>query len=152
MKKIIAVLMTLCLLCSAAALAEAPKFEDMPGMIFLDSLFEGTWDAGTAFAGEVYIDLGDLGREHSIYIPTVTINAAEKLVIFEGESEYGEFFREEYPYTLENSQLECEDDEGQIYVFELLEDGNICMTTFVPGEGDGLLAITVFMVRTVAEK
>jgi len=150
MKKIIAVLMALCMLCSAAALAEAPKFEDMPSMVILDSFFEGTWDAGTAFAGEGYIDLGDLGREYSIYIPTVTINADERLVIFEGESDYGEFFREEYPYTLDNSQLECEDDEGRTYVFELLEDGNICLTTFVPGEGEGMLAITVFMVRADA--
>ena len=151
MKKIITVLVTLCLLCSAAAMAEAPKFVDMPSMVLLDSFFEGTWDAGTAFAGEEYIDLGDLGRDYSIYIPTVTINADEKLVIFEGESEYGEFFRKEYPYTLENSQLECEDDEGKTYVFELLEDGNICLTTYVAGEGEGMLAITVFMVRAEAE-
>ena len=151
MKKFIAVLMFLCLLCSAAARAETPKFEDMPSVVLLDSFFEGTWDAGTAFAGEAYIDLGDLGREFSIYIPTVTINADERLVIFEGESEYGEFFREEYPYTLDNSQLECADDEGRIYVFELLEDGNICLTTYVPGEGEGMLAITVFMVRAEAE-
>ena len=151
MKKIVVILMALCLLCSAAALAEAPKFEDMPSMVILDSFFEGTWDAGTAFAGEGYIDLGDLGREYSIYIPTVTINADERLVIFEGESDYGEFFRKEYPYTLDNSQLECEDDEGHIYVFELLEDGNICMSTFVPGEGEGMLAITVFMVRSDAK-
>ena len=151
MKKIITVLVTLCLLCSAAAMAEAPKFADMPSMVLLDSFFEGIWDADTAFAGEVYIDLGDLGRDYSIYIPTVIINADEKLVIFEGESDYGEFFREEYPYTLENSQLECEDDEGKTYVFELLEDGNICLTTFVPGEGEGMLAITVFMVRANAE-
>ena len=151
MKRIIAVLMTLCLLCSAAALAEAPEFADMPSMVLLDSFFEGTWDAGTAFAGEDYIDLGDLGRDYSIYIPTVTINADDKLVIFEGESDYGEFFRKEYPYTLENSQLECEDDGGKTYVFELLEDGNICLTTYVPGEGEGMLAITVFMIRSKAE-
>ena len=151
MKKFITVLVILCLLCSAAAMAEAPKFADMPSMVFLDSFFEGTWDAGTVFAGEEYIDLGDLGRDYSVYIPTVTINADEKVVIFEGESDYGESFREEYPYTLENSQLECEDNEGKIYVFELLEDGNICLTTFVPGEGEGMLAITVFMVRAKAE-
>ena len=150
MKKIITALVILCLLCSAAAMAEAPKFADMPSMVLLDSFFEGTWDAGTAFAGEEYIDLGDLGRDYSIYIPTITINADEKLVIFEGESDYGEFFRKEYPYTLENSQLECEDDDGKIYVFELLEDGNICLTTFVPGEEEGMLAITVFMVRADA--
>ena len=152
MKKIVVILMALCLLCSAAALAEAPKFEDMPSMVILDSFFEGTWDAGTAFAGEAYIDLGDLAREYSVNIPTVTIDAGELLVIFEGTSDNGESFRKEYPYTLENSQLECEDDEGRIYVFELLEDGNICLSTFVPGEGEGMLAITVFMVRADAGK
>ena len=151
MKKILVILMTLCLLCSATALAETPKIEDMPSMVLLDSFFEGTWDAGTAFAGEVYIDLGDLGREYSIYIPTVTISADERLVIFEGESDYGEFYRKEYPYILDNSQLECEDDEGRTYVFELLADGTICMSTFVPGEEEGMLAITVFMVRANAE-
>ena len=151
MKKLFAILMTMCLLCSAAAFAETPTFADMPSMVLLDSFFEGTWDAGTAFAGEEYIDLGDLGRDYSIYIPLVTINADEKLVIFEGESDYGEFFRKEYPYTLDNSQMACEDDEGRTYVFELLEDGNICLTTFVPGEGEGMLAITVFMVRAKAE-
>ena len=152
MKKIIVVLMTLCLLCSAAAMAETPKFEDMPSMVILDSFFEGTWNAGTAFAGEVYIDLGDLESEYSISVPTVTIEAGEMLVIFEGESDYGESFRKEYPYTLENSQLVCEDDEGRTYVFELLEDGSICMSTFVPGEGEGMLAITVFMIRADAGK
>ena len=151
MKKLFVLLMTLCLLFTTAALAETPSFADMPAMVLLDSFFEGTWGAGTAFAGEVYLDLAELGREYSIYIPAVTIDVDEKVVIFEGESEYGEFFREEYPYTLENSQLECEDDEGHIFVFELLEDGNICMTTFVPGEGEGMLAITVFMVREAAE-
>ena len=152
MKKILVVMTALCLLCSAAAMAETPKFEDMPSMVVLDSFFAGTWDAGPAFANQVYVDLGDLGREYSLYIPTVTINADERLVIFEGESDYGEFFREEYPYILENSQLECQDDEGQIFVFELLEDGSICMSMFVPAVNEGgTIAITVFMVRADAE-
>ena len=153
MKKLFAILMTLCLLCSAAAFAETPTFADMPSMVLLDSFFEGTWDAGLVFANEIYVDLGDLAREYSIFIPTVTIDADEKLVIFEGESEFGEFFREEYPYILENSQLECEDDEGRIYIFELLEDGSICLETFVEGINEpGTIAITVFMVRVKVEE
>ena len=153
MKKVITVLMALCLLCSAAALAETPTFESMPGMVIFDSFFEGSWEAGPAFANEIYVDLGDLAREYSLSIPMVTINADEKLVIFEGQSDNGEFVREEYPYTLDNSQLECQDDEGRIYVFELLKDGSICMETFVEGVNEpGTIAITVFMVRANVEK
>ena len=152
MKKIIAVLMALCLLCSAAALAETPKFEDMPAMILLDSFFEGTWVAKTAFAGETYVDLDMLPAVYNISIPTVTITEAEHLVIIEGTNENGEAVREEYPYTLENSQLECEDDEGQILLFELLEDHNICLSVFVPGEGEETMCISIFMVRADAKQ
>ena len=75
MKKVITVLMALCLLCSAAALAETPTFESMPGMVIFDSFFEGSWEAGPVFANEIYVDLGDLAREYSLSIPMVTINA-----------------------------------------------------------------------------
>ena len=43
-----------------------------------------------------------------------------------------------------------QDDQDQLFVFELLEDGNICLSTFVPGEGEGMLAITIFMIRAEA--
>ena len=72
--------------------------------------------------------------------------------IFEGTNENGETVREEYPYTIENSQLECLDNEGQIFLFELLEDHNICLSVFVPGEGEETICITIFMVRADAGK
>ena len=150
MKKMMVVLMTLCLLCSAAALAETPSFGDMPGLVVMDDFFKGTWTAGTAFAGETYVDLDTLASVYGITIPAVTIDEGEHLVIFEGRNENGEAVREEYPYMIENSQLECQDDQDQLFVFELLEDGNICLSTFVPGEGEGMLAITIFMVRAEA--
>ena len=152
MKKILAVLMAMCLLCSAAALAETPKFEDMPGLLVMDDFFKGTWVAGTAFAGETYVDLDALASVYCISIPTITIEEDEHLVIFEGTNENGETVREEYPYTIENSQLECLDNEGQIFLFELLEDHNICLSVFVPGEGEETICITIFMVRADAGK
>ena len=152
MKKMIVILMTLCLLCSAAALAETPKFGDMPGLLVMDDFFKGTWVAGTVFAGENYVDPDKLASVYGVSVPAVTIDEDEHLVIFEGTNENGEAVREEYPYAIENSQLECQDNDGRIFVFELLEDYNICLSLFVPGEGEETMCISIFMVRADAEQ
>ena len=145
MKKVFALLMTLCLLCTASALAEAPKFADMPAMVTFDSFFEGDWVAGATFAGETYVDPEALAAAYHITIPAVTIG--DGVVVFTGTNENGEAVTEEYPYILENSQMEIQDDDGTIFIFELLEDGNITMSTFVPGDGEGLLCISIFLIR-----
>ena len=149
MKKVYALLMTLCLLCTASALAEAPKFADMPAMVTFDSFFEGDWVAGATFAGETYVDPEALAAAYHITIPAVTIG--DGVVVFTGTNENGEAVTEEYPYILENSQLECQDNEGQSYIFELHEDFNISLTVFVPGEGEETIAVTIFMVRADAQ-
>ena len=151
MKKMMLMLMALCLMCSGTALADIPKFEDMPAMILLDSFFEGTWVGTAAFAGETYVDFDTLADIYGITVPVVTIREQDRLVIFEGTDETGAAFREEYPYSLENSQLECQDEEGQVVVFELLEDRNIVMNMFVPGENEGMIDISIFMIRADAE-
>ena len=66
MKKLIAFLMTLCLLCaSCAALAdtEIPTWESMPGAVIEDenttvdeAAFEGEWVMNVAFLGTEYVD------------------------------------------------------------------------------------------------
>ena len=105
----------------------------------------------TAFAGETYVDFDTLADVYGITVPVVTIREQDRLVIFEGIDETGEAVREEYPYTLENSQLECQDEDGQVVVFELHEDLNIVMNIFVPGENEGMIDISIFMVRADAE-
>ena len=148
MKKLFALLMILCMLFTAAALAEAPTFASMPSIVTFDSFFEGTWVAGTVFAGETYVDQETLASAYNISVPAVTI--ADGMVSFTGTNEKGEPVTEEYPYTIENSQLEIQDDEGHIFVFELLSDNNISMSTFIPGESEETLCITMFMVHPEA--
>ena len=94
-----------------------------------------------------YVDLDALAALYGIVVPTVVIG--DGTVAFSGVNENGEAFTEEYPYMLENSQMLAEDDEGMDFVFELLEDGNIVMSVFVPGESEeeGMLCISIFLVR-----
>ena len=82
MKKLLSVLLTLCLLfTAAAALADAvPSFNDMPLPVVEDdtttvelSAFNGTWVADKVFVDTVYVDAETLKNTLGVTIPTIKI-------------------------------------------------------------------------------
>lgn len=155
MKKLFAILMTLCLLCAAcAALAdiEPPTFDSMPGVVLEDenttvdeAAFQGEWVLNVAFAGTEYVDESTLSETYDYnFMPYVI---ADGKVSQDIQQENGEFVTIEMPYTFEAGQLQGEDGSGRAFVVELLEDGNIVMSVFFPGEGDEVICLSVFLVH-----
>ena len=51
------------------------------------------------------------------------------------------------PYTFTAGQLQATDASGRDIVFELLEDGNVVLSVFFPGEGDTVSCLSVYMVH-----
>lgn len=153
MRKTISILLALCLLCTAAAApAEVPSFDDTPGMLVEDentvieeSAFEGNWVIDKTFANTEYIDPDTLASTYQIAISKVRI--AEGKVFVEKASETGEVKTEAYAYTFEAGQLQSEENSELDFSFDLLEDGNICMSVFVPGEEEAPTCISLFLVR-----
>lgn len=158
MKKLVAILMTLCLLCAAcAAMAdmEIPVFENMPGVIIEDDTttvdekaFEGEWIPNVAFLGTEYITEQAFAELGFSFMP---ITIADGKIMQDIQDENGEFHTVEDAYTFEAGQLQGTDDIGTDYVVELLEDGNIVISVFLPGEGDEIQCLSVFMVHPDAE-
>lgn len=157
MKKLTAILMALCLLCGAcAALAdmEIPTFDSMPGVVIEDdktkvdeAAFLGEWVLQNAFAGREFVMEQTLVEKYDFnFMPYVI----EKGVVTQDiQDENGEFHTVEMPYTFEAGQLQGKDAKGRDFVFELLEDGNVVMSVFYPGEGDEVVCLSVFMVHPV---
>ena len=153
MKKTIAILMTLCLLCAAgAALAdmEIPAWDSMPGVVLEDddttveeAAFAGEWVLNVAFLDTVYIDEETLAGLGFNFMP---YTIADGKVTQDLQNENGEFVTQEMPYIFEAGQLQGQDS-GTDYVIDLLEDGNIVMTIFLPGEGDAVSQLAVFLVH-----
>ena len=153
MKKLISILMTLCVLCaSCAALAdlEPPAFDSMPGVIIEDedttvdeAAFEGEWVLNVAFANTEYVDESTLFDTYDYnFMPFVI---AEGKITQDLENENGEFVTVEMPYIFEAGQLQGKDGGGRDFAVELLEDGNIVMSVFYPGEGDAVTCLSVFL-------
>lgn len=160
MKKLTAILMTLCMLFAALtafADMEIPTFDSMPDVVMEDdnttveeSAFEGEWVLNVAFLEDEYIGIEDLiDRFHFNTMPFVI---ADGKVMQDIQNEYGEFNTFESAYTFENGQLQGDDGNGTRYVFELLEDGNIVMTVFLPGEGDAVQSLSLFLQHPVEMK
>ena len=157
MKKLIAILTVLCLLCAACtALADLipPKFEDMPAAIIEDedtiveeTAFEGEWVHNVAFAGTEYVDEQTLFDTYDYnFMPYLIKNG---MITQDIQQENGEFVTVEMPYTFQAGQLQGKDGSGRDFAVDLLEDGNIAMAIFFPGEGDEVVCLTVFLARTV---
>lgn len=153
MKKLTAILTALCLLCCAcAAMAdmEPPTWDSMPAAVVEDdnmtvelSAFEGEWVLNVAFAEETYVDEQTLfGSYDYNFMPFVI---KEGKVTQDRQNEYGEFVTLELPCTFEAGQLQGKDYNGRNVVFELLEDGNIVMSVFFPGEGEKVTCLSVFL-------
>ena len=153
MKKQIAILTALCLLCaSCAALAdfEPPAFDSMPKVIIEDenttvdeAAFEGEWVLNVAFANTEYVDEPTLfGTYDYNFMPFVI---ADGKITQDLQNEYGEFIPVVMPYTFEAGQLQGTDGSGRSFAAELLEDGNIVLSVFYPGEGDSVICLSVFL-------
>ena len=71
----------------------------------------------------------------------------EGMITQDLQNEYGEFVTVEMPYTFDAGQLQGTDASGRDFVFELLEDGNIVMSVFYPGEEDAVICLSVFLVH-----
>ena len=155
MKQLIALLMALCLACAVCGVLadmEIPAFEDMPAVVMEDesttveeSAFEGEWVLNVAFANLEYVDEQTLfGSYDYNFMPYII---ADGMVTQDVQQENGEFVTVEMPYTFEAGQLLGKDGSGRDFVIELLEDGNIVMSVFFPGEGDALTCLSVFLVH-----
>ena len=153
MKKLLSVLMALCLLCAGiTALAEekAPVWENMPlvvtaeeGVELTDADFEGDWIADKVFYGTVYMTPEEVKAKGLAILP---IRIAGGKVSHTFTDELGEH-EVSAEYTLENNQLLFTDGEGLETVIEKLEDGNIVLSIFVPGEDETPTCVSFFMVH-----
>ena len=153
MKKLISVLMALCLLfTAAAALAEeeAPSWDEMPmvvtvdeGVELTDADFEGDWIADKVFVNTVYLTPEEVEANGLAIHPMRIADGKVTSFFTDEEGEHAESVE----YTLENNQLLFTDGEGIEAVLEKLEDGNLVLNIFVPGEGDAVNSVTFFMVH-----
>ena len=155
MKKLFAILTALCLMCTCCAVladTEPPTWESMPAVVIEDentvveeSAFAGEWVLNAAFFGGKYVDLDALMHTYDYDISSMPFCIGEGKVTREEQQENGEFVTREAPYTFEAGQLHGTDWNGRNFVFELLEDGNIVLSLFYPGEGEEVGCLSVFL-------
>ena len=155
MKKLTAILMTLCLLfgaCAAVADLIPPEWDSMPHVVLEDddttiseASYEGEWVLNVAFLSTEYIDEQTLSGTFGYNFMPYRI--ADGKIMQDLQQDNGEFTTVEYPYVFEAGQLQFTDNNGVDGAFELLEDGNIVMSLFYPGEGDTLRCLSVFLVH-----
>ncbi len=153
MKKLIAILTALTLLCaSCAAMADMdiPDWNAMPAVVIEDenttvdeASFKGVWVLNVAFANTVYVTPETLFDTYDFNFMPYTIG--EGKITQDLQNENGEFVTTEMPYTFEAGQLQGKDGSGRDFAVELLEDGNIVLSVFFPGEGDGVTCLSVYL-------
>ena len=155
MKKLFAILMSVCLMisaCAAMADMEIPSFDSMPSVVLEDenttvdeASFEGEWVLNVAFIGTEYVDEQTLAGTYGFnFMPFIIGDGKIKQDI---QKENGEFVTEEMAYIFEAGQLQSTDDDDKNFAVDLLEDGNIVMSVFIPGEGDTLQCLSIFLVH-----
>ena len=152
MKKLFAILTALCLMCSACAALgdmEIPAWDSMPNVVFdadtsvTESAFEGEWVLDVAFLGREYISEQKLAGDYGFNFMPFHVGGGK--VTQERQNEYGEFITLEAPYTFEAGQLQGQDGRGTQFAFDPLEDGNVVLSVFFPGEGDTLQCLSLFL-------
>lgn len=158
MKKLIAVLMTLCLLmtaCAAVADMDPPEWDSMPMAITLEedpsldeSAFAGEWELNVAFLDTVYLTEQELAELGYNFMP---FTIGDGKVQQDVQQENGEFVTVEAPYVFEAGQLQGKTENGSVFAFDMLEDGNIVLSLFLPGEGETVRCLSVFMKRPAEE-
>ncbi len=155
MKKLIAILMTLCLMATTVALAgaeSAPTLADMPLVVSADDVeltvadFEGSWKPSKIFYGQTYVT-----PEEAVYGGAMIhpFRIADGKMYMDVEVEDGVVQTAEMDIAVEANQIQATDGSGLDFVIEKLVDGNIVLSVFVPGENDALNCLSIFMVPDV---
>ena len=121
MKKLFAILMSLCVLCAACTVLadmEIPTWDSMPKVVMEDenttvdeAAFEGEWVLNVAFAGTEYVDEATLFDSYGFNFMPYRI--ADGKVMQDIQNEYGEFNTLEMPYIFEAGQLQGRDASGR---------------------------------------
>ena len=155
MKKFFAILATLCLLCaSCAAMAdmEIPTWDSMPVVVLAsdettvdEAAFQGEWVLNVAFAGTEYVDEQTLAGKYDFNFMPYLI--ADGKIMQDVQNEFGEFTTVEMPYTFEAGQLQSLEGSDPNFAVDLLEDGNIVLSLFFPGEDGETVCLSVFLVH-----
>ena len=152
MKKILSILMTLCVLFAAVpALAEdaVPTLDSMPAVIVYDNLeepdialFNGTWEPTEyIFTDGVFVELENIITAFNP--PKILIG--DGVIFFDDMDSDGNVTAVELTGTLDAGQLTAEYN-GDDMIFQLLEDGNIVLDLMVHDD-NATVDITVFYVR-----
>ena len=152
MKKILSILMTLCVLFAAVpALAEdaAPTLDSMPHVIIYDNLeepdialFNGTWEPTEyIFTDGVYVELENIITAFNP--PKILIY--DGVIFFDDMDSDGNVTAVELTGTLDAGQLTA-DYNGDEMIFQLLEDGNIVLDMIINDDND-TMDISVFYAR-----
>ena len=122
----------------------------MPGVVIEgddtpveETAFEGEWVLNVAFAGTDYVDEQTLAGSYDFNFMPYLIGSGK--IVQDIQNEYGEFTAVEVPYTFEAGQLQGKDGSGRDFAVELLEDGNIVLSVFFPGEGEAVTCLSVFL-------
>ena len=159
MKKLIAILMTLCLMAAAVSLAGAaeaiPAFPDMPAVVTVDegveltaADFEGSWKPDKIFRGDKYLTLEEAAFSGALTHP---FRIADGKISMDITDENGEVQTAEMDITVEANQIQGTDGSGLDFVIEKLKDGNIVLSVFIPGENDAVTCVSIFMVPAEAK-
>ena len=124
MKKLTAILMTLCLLfgaCAAVADLIPPEWDSMPHVVLEDddttsseASYEGEWVLNVAFLGRDYVDEQTLAGTYGFNFMPIRI--ADGKITQETENMNGEFVTLESSYVFESGELHLEDEGGRSYV------------------------------------
>ena len=146
MKKMISVLMILCLfLAAAAALAEGtPTLESMPKAVEETDIakFDGTWEpSANIFTDGAYAELEQV--INAFNPPKILIG--DGVIFFDDIDDDGNAAAIELTGTPDAGKLTAEY-KGDQMVFQLLEDGNIRLDKIIEDDND-TVTITVFYVR-----
>lgn len=143
MKKLIAVLMALCLLCSAAAaLAETQEEPHVitvdEGVELTEKDFEGVWVVEYVKKGDELMSDEDVTANFTL--GTVTIADKTVTIVYDEESSVT------YACHADANQLHIEE-EGNIATFEKLSDGNLVMSQFAEAEDGSTICFSFFLVH-----
>lgn len=142
MKKLIAVLMALCLLCAAAALAETQEEPHVitadEGVELTEKDFEGVWVVEYVKKGDELMSDEDVTANFTL--GTVTIADKTVTIVYDEESSVT------YACHADANQLHIEE-EGNSATFEKLSDGNLVMSQSAEAEDGTTICFSFFLVH-----
>ena len=162
MKKFISILMTLCLLCTAAAAFADAAEETIPELIELpepktldpdadieESDYEGEWVLKYAYIATEPASVEQVAEKGMIIRPLIIRDGS---LIDITTDENGNEKENAMPYEFYDDvgQLVCSTEDGKIeYVVDLLEDDNILLSIMLFGEEE-TVCISLYMVHPEA--